>query len=256
MDEKENILWINPEENKPLGILWSKNWKPNEEVKDEGEDLGENGKFMPKKHELTFNYFNKEIKIIQNAKECCGGYLWRAETVTLQYLENMNVFPEGHWKDKYVIEVGSGTGLIGLFLVHVGAYVALTDQNSMLPLIQQNVSINNLPENRVNVSELFWGVTDCTLFTKNSVDYIIACDCIYLEIAFDPLVKTLWDLSNCNTIIIIGYQKRRKADKRFWKLAQKKFEIKRIPNLVYSKSKSEPVQIFHLKKKSISTLQS
>jgi hypothetical protein len=62
------------------------------------------------------------------------------------------------------------------------------------------------------------------------VDYIIASDCIYLEVAFEPLVQALWELSGENTVTIVGYQKRRKADKRFWKFAQKKFDVTKVTN--------------------------
>lgn len=70
-----------------------------------------------------------------------------------------------------------------------------------------------------------------------------------LEIAFEPLIDTLYALSNENTVSIIAYQKRRKADKKFWNSARKKFDITKVVASTYAKSPSEPVQIFHLKKK-------
>ncbi len=77
--EEENILFQNPDPDsdpKPVAILFSKKFKPPTNESDEEDDdqtPGENGKFMPKKHELEFEFFGKKTKIIQNAKECCGG---------------------------------------------------------------------------------------------------------------------------------------------------------------------------------------
>jgi hypothetical protein len=46
---------------------------------------------------------------------------------------------------------------------------------------------------------------------------------VYLESAFAPLVQTLSDLSDEHTEILFCYQKRRKADRRFFALLRKKF---------------------------------
>jgi hypothetical protein len=77
IEDEDNILFQNPDpdsEKKPLGILWSKHWKPEEEPDTVDENSpGENGKFMPQKQELVFDFFGIQAKIIQNAKDCCGG---------------------------------------------------------------------------------------------------------------------------------------------------------------------------------------
>ncbi len=59
--------------------------------------------------------------------------------------------------NRYVVELGAGTGLIGLVLAQVGAQVALTDQKSMIPLMEQNVQANPaIPSHLITVAELFW----------------------------------------------------------------------------------------------------
>lgn len=57
------------------------------------------------------------------------------------------------------------------------------------------------------------------------VDIILASDCVYLEVAFIPLLETLLALAKKDTVIYLAYKKRRKADKRFFQLARKKFEL-------------------------------
>jgi hypothetical protein len=59
-------------------------------------------------------------------------------------------------------------------------------------------------------------------------DVIIASDCVYLEIAFQPLIDTLVMLSNEKTEIYLCYKRRRKADKRFFMLARKKFTLTEV----------------------------
>ena len=76
----------------------------------------------------------------------------------MHYLENKTVFPNGHYKDKHIIELGAGTGLIGLFLAKVGANVVLTDQKSMVPLMEANVNVNDINPSNIKVKELFWYV--------------------------------------------------------------------------------------------------
>jgi hypothetical protein len=57
---------------------------------------------------------------------------------------------------------------------------------------------------------------------------LLLADCVYYEPAFPLLVQTLQDLVNLHSHpedieILFCYKKRRKADKRFFKLAQKVF---------------------------------
>lgn len=63
---------------------------------------------------------------------------------------------------------------------------------------------------------------------SSNVDVILASDCVYLEIAFIPLIETLLALSTKDTLIYLAYKKRRKADKRFFQLAKKKFEFTEV----------------------------
>jgi len=229
----------------------------NEEVVDSDEerrryedDMG--GKYLPQqlhKH-LEFDFFGGKVLLKQDPTESCGGYIWRSAMVMLNYLENEKNFKRDHFKSKKVLEVGAGTGLVGIAMAKfLGCYSMITDQKSMIPLIQENIKVNNLTEESSIAAELFWGVTDCSSFKTPSIDYIIAADCIYLEIAFAPLVSALSNLCDSNTEVILSTQKRRKADKRFWTLAKKKFDVTKIPTNSYSNLSTEKVSIFHLKLK-------
>lgn len=45
----------------------------------------------------------------------------------------------------------------------------------------------------------------------NEIDLILAADCVYLEAAFPLLEKTLLDLTENGTSIVMCYKKRRKV---------------------------------------------
>lgn len=164
--------------------------------------------------------------------------MWRCATVITDYFQNENIFPAEHFKGKKVVEVGAGTGLTGIALGKIGAFVTLTDQKELIPLMEENVLLNSLTE-CVSVAELSWyssclhlinrrGLTDCSQFTTPPIDYILAVECIYLEDLFDPLLQSMFDLCSDETQIIVAFMKRRKADKSFWKKASKRFEWRKV----------------------------
>lgn len=67
-------------------------------------------------------------------------------------------------RDKDVLELGSGTGAVGILAAKLGCRsVTLTDIKSILPVLENNVALN-LPHSRgsvapvgdIKVRELFW----------------------------------------------------------------------------------------------------
>jgi predicted RNA methylase len=49
-----------------------------------------------------------------------GNTVWDGALVLASYFANEKVFPEGYWKNKSVVELGAGTGLVGLFTALLG----------------------------------------------------------------------------------------------------------------------------------------
>eukprot|EP01100_Stratorugosa_tubuloviscum_P002408 TRINITY_DN1560_c0_g1_i12.p1 TRINITY_DN1560_c0_g1~~TRINITY_DN1560_c0_g1_i12.p1 ORF type:complete len:267 (-),score=130.32 TRINITY_DN1560_c0_g1_i12:17-817(-) len=172
--------------------------------------------------EFKFTAFNKEIILQQNPREGCGGYVWRAAYVLSKYCENEQIFAHNFWSQKRVIELGSGTGLVGIAIAAQGGHVIVSDLPVMLPLLTTNVELNRHATPNIQIAQISWGETDCKSFNP-PFDFIIAADCVYLEHCFDPLIATLLQLSDNNTKILLAYEKRRKADKRFFTKAKKKF---------------------------------
>jgi hypothetical protein len=107
----------------------------------------------------------------------------------------------------------------------------------------------------------FRGETDCTPFIDPPLDFVLAVECIYLEDLFEPLLQTLEHLAGPDTTIFVSFIKRRSADGRFWKKAQKKFDWKKVmiyasyidhfqvPSTYFSNNEHDQAQIYTMKKK-------
>jgi predicted nicotinamide N-methyase len=133
-----------------------------------------------------------------------------------------------------IVELGSGTGLVGLVAAKLGGKVWITDQAPLLDIMTRNVQMNDIEGDKITVAELNWG-SPLPTSIPSKPDIIIAADCVYFEPAFPLLVQTLSDLSDARTEVLFCYKKRRKADKRFFGLLKKKFRYEEIPDEPYSK---------------------
>lgn len=153
----------------------------------------------------------------------CGGKLWPAGELLSRYL-----IREGTKNAKNIIELGSGTGLVGLAIgikeQRDDLNVWVTDIDILVPLMEQNIKLNGL--GNVHAEKLMWG-EPLPEFAKNP-DLILAADCVYLESAFPLLEQTLLNLTENGAPVLICYKLRRSADKRFFKKIRKHFNIEEI----------------------------
>lgn len=188
-----------------------------------------------------------------------GGNVWNAVIVFSKWLEkNYGGGRHGdQWKDKTIMELGSGTGMGGIVCAQImkGAkHIVLTDQAQVLPIIQENVNRNKdaIPELAVaSIREFEWG-SDVKAFTdpvSPPFDWIIACDCIAPIFPLHLLLQSLIELSNENTTILIGSEQRQFTDK-FWEGARQAFDIRQVPEEEMDpKFCDDDIQIFFFKKK-------
>ncbi|EJT97714.1 S-adenosyl-L-methionine-dependent methyltransferase [Dacryopinax primogenitus] len=179
---------------------------------------------------LSFPVLVPELRLSVDASPGCGGIAWPAGEVLSRYICLRETREPGWMKTRTVLELGAGTGLVGLVAAKLGAkHVVITDQTPLLPLIERNIVLNNV-QNACIAAEFNWGEPLSEAIRTGAFDLILAADCVYLEPAFPLLVQSLCDLTNESprAELLFCYKKRRKADKRFFVLLKKHFEWEEV----------------------------
>ena len=186
--------------------------------------------------------------------------VWDAALVLSYYLEKHQLSLElfNDTNPPHVVDVGAGTGAVGLVAASLGANVTLTDLPRTLPLLEEGVKANNgllyntsstngkrfiraLPLNWGNISEVH------ELCKKKEIngttvggppDLIVISDCVYFEDSLAPLICTLRELAKLskeNVQILLSYEvrdysaKKKKIKEDFFALAERYFSIQEIP---------------------------
>jgi len=93
------------------------------------------------------------LSLFVDARPGCGGITWPAGEVLANYISRRG--PALHGLN--VLELGSGTGLVGLVAGCLGARVCITDQAPLIQIMERNISLNKLQLN-VTAVELDWCV--------------------------------------------------------------------------------------------------
>lgn len=134
------------------------------------------------KQEQTLQFDSVGLKLLIDAGPGCGGIAWPAGQVLSQYLVSRG--PQS-LRDRHVLELGSGTGLVGLVAAHLGASnVIITDQLSaicllimasvyihdrpLLDIMNQNIALNHL-QDKVTSLELDWWDIPLRSYSSNAL---------------------------------------------------------------------------------------
>ena len=137
-----------------------------------------------------------EITTIAEASDVTGATagdgLWASAPALLEWLSaDDQTLPGSDMSRRslfegQVLELGSGTGFVGLALAKLGASrVTLTDLPQRLPILKRNVEENGL-EDDVSVQALAWGTTSAI---DDEPDLIVASDVTY-DAELVPLLAT------------------------------------------------------------------
>ncbi|XP_052552651.1 protein N-lysine methyltransferase METTL21D isoform X3 [Tympanuchus pallidicinctus] len=167
-----------------------------------------------------------------------GCVVWDAALVLAKFLES------GAWplSRRAVLELGAGTGAVGIMAATLGADVTLTDLQELQELLAVNIENNrHLVTGSVRAEVLKWG-EDVSEF-RPPPDYILMADCIYYEESLEPLLKTLRELTGPDTCVLCCYEQRTvgrnpEIERRYFEvsaavnwhwLLQVDFELERVP---------------------------
>ncbi|KAF9025285.1 hypothetical protein CPC16_002665 [Podila verticillata] len=170
-----------------------------------------------------------------------GSTIWDAAIVLSKYLEKSKLYAASKEKSIKVLELGSGTGIVGLAVARlmsakgIPGTVVLTDKESVVPLLQKNALKNVSKGVKVMAQVLDWEVisgikaidakesaeestkvevgsvasVESTPFVNMDWDLVILSDCIWVPGLYASLVGTIETLVTMPaTQLLIAFEKR------------------------------------------------
>lgn len=196
-----------------------------------------------------------------HAKEACssadglatGSTVWDAGLVLAHYL----YVEYAQEKDRKLscIDLGSGTGIVGLAAAASGAFqrVVLTDMQSVLPLTQANRDTNALPSSTVNVvvMPLKWDSEGDlkAVSADGSFDLVMGGDLLYRPQVVEPLLCALRKLVGQHTRVLLSASIQHSPEtlRLFVQCASKFFHISILPfSDQHHECASEEVRVLRL----------
>ncbi|XP_068171987.1 EEF1A lysine methyltransferase 3-like [Antennarius striatus] len=166
--------------------------------------------FEPTFHQDTvYRLGGQELRIRQEFGADLGvaALVWDAALQLCRYLEEQPVDLGG----KRVIELGAGTGVVGILSARLGAIVTLTDLPLALRQLQTNVSNNTpfsgWPTSPPTVLPLSWG-EDHSNFSSDW-DLVLCADIIYLPETYPLLMETLAHLCKNGAVVYLSSKMRK-----------------------------------------------
>ena len=160
----------------------------------------------------VFDNVSLLIHQLQTEGSVTGWMVWPVAIAFCDYISKNRHMVQ----NKHIIELGSGTGLVGMALSLMGAAsVVITDIPEGLKMCEHNYNLNRLkfPQPAtIQVQPLFWGDEDQIKRIKErfSVDVIVGTDIVYhqSEEVLQALVGTIISLSHSETKLILAYEDR------------------------------------------------
>eukprot|EP01060_Flectonema_neradi_P001059 TRINITY_DN10627_c0_g1_i1.p1 TRINITY_DN10627_c0_g1~~TRINITY_DN10627_c0_g1_i1.p1 ORF type:complete len:269 (+),score=44.16 TRINITY_DN10627_c0_g1_i1:87-893(+) len=181
---------------------------------------------------------NEEVVKLQQTDSDIGTTVYTAAVQVSRLLENLQATPNETFpslKGATVLELGSGTGLVGLVAAALGARVLVTDLTGpVLDNLKHNV--DQLPlsiRKNITVSELRWGDPVSLPDTFSKLDIILAVEVVYQKEFVPPLVDTLKQLKTLCPLskILWSHDKRgRPGIALFKELTEPVAEFEAIPD--------------------------
>lgn len=185
--------------------------------------------------EIEFESVGGSLQLNQEVEGDVGCVVWDAAIVLAKYLEVREKGEKKLLQESTVVELGSGTGCVGLAAALLGAsHVILSDLPELLPLLEINRAQNTSSVSGVvEVQQLTWGNTQQIQAVKTP-DVILLADCIYYGESLEPLVSTVKALSGPTTTVIMSYEQRTDGNKpqlqrKFFDLMEEYFTKQQIP---------------------------
>ncbi|XP_067847798.1 EEF1A lysine methyltransferase 3-like [Heptranchias perlo] len=152
--------------------------------------------------EKQYEFCGHSLKIatFRGASLGVSAYVWGPGLFLCRYFEDEKF----NFTGKKVLELGSGTGIVGILAVLLGGDVTMTDKAIVLKQIEHNVSAN-IPatsRHRSKIRALAWG-NDQNNFPTD-FDIILGSDIVYNPTQFQNLIQTLLHIAKEKTTIYLS----------------------------------------------------
>jgi len=166
---------------------------------------------------------NKTLEIMQDLKFGYAGEVWDSALVLCNSAKKESFQKMFDFRDKQILELGSGTGICGLFLSALAPKkIILTDKSEALGLIAKNVEHNLkfISKNtELFIEEFNWGDQSKLKYFKENYkfDFIICSDVIYDKAQYENLQSIFNELVLENqTIVILAFNYREETGLEFF----------------------------------------
>ncbi|KAK3611202.1 hypothetical protein CHS0354_009456 [Potamilus streckersoni] len=178
------------------------------------------------KKERTFQFRGQTLTIKQEWNTLgVAAVVWDAAIILCRYQENHPDLVQG----KSVIELGAGSGLVGMVAALLGAKVMVTDRESVMEYLQKTIDFNLKGHGHtvsIETRALDW-TKDAETFNE-TFDVVLGSDLVYIEEAFSDLLKTLNRISRADTLILLSCRIRYDRDRSFLSMMKSDFNVEEI----------------------------
>uniref|UniRef100_A0A1A8L786 Methyltransferase like 21B n=2 Tax=Nothobranchius pienaari TaxID=704102 RepID=A0A1A8L786_9TELE len=180
--------------------------------------------------DIVYNLMGEDLRIKQvfGANLGVAAPVWEAALHLCRYLEEQSVELRG----QRVIELGAGTGVVGILAARRGADVTLTDLPVALPQLQANVSANkpsdDWPSTPPTVLPLSWGQDHLNF--PSDWDLVLCADIVYLPETYPLLLETLAHLCKNGAVVLLSSKMRKehKTPSFFEEFLPSRFDVELV----------------------------
>jgi 2-polyprenyl-3-methyl-5-hydroxy-6-metoxy-1,4-benzoquinol methylase len=169
--------------------------------------------------------------------------VWPAAFVMSAFLEELHAKTGVFSTPVSVLELGAGTGLVGLSASVLGAaQVTLSDLSENLPLLQSNAELNTLTNIRAEAID--WTKPVPASILEQHFDIVIAADCVFWEWLFEPLINTLLQLLSPTTRVMLSMTHRFGRTEKFLEMLAQRCTFRRVDGMTVRVSNTDIYEIF------------
>uniref|UniRef100_A0A7S3ZCR7 Methyltransferase small domain-containing protein n=1 Tax=Lotharella globosa TaxID=91324 RepID=A0A7S3ZCR7_9EUKA len=193
----------------------------------------------------TFEYKTNAGTILRlkQGGEDVGGVVWTATIQFSKYLERRHEANCPCLKGLRVLELGCGTGMVGIIAGALGAKVTITDLPHVAKRAAENVEINKESVRKgggsVKAAPFTWGDRKAEIVDvgEPAFDMILAAEVVYTKESADLFLDALdhvfsdKKISHESTeLLLAGDQRGRVGRKALLKAAIEKYDVREIPS--------------------------